>query len=41
MGGEDAPRTVGEGPETPVWLCRFRPDAPGGRIWKDREPVEW
>lgn len=41
MGGEDAPRSVEEGAETPVWLCRFRPGSPGGRLWKDREPVEW
>jgi len=41
MGGGDAPRSVERGAETPVWCSRFCPTAPGGRIWKDREPIEW
>ncbi|USZ69292.1 SDR family NAD(P)-dependent oxidoreductase [Halorussus salilacus] len=41
MGGNDAPRTVEEGIETPVWLARFRPDAPSGQFWRDKEPIEW
>lgn len=41
MGGEDAPRTPSQGAETPVWLARFAPGSPGGRLWKDRERVPW
>lgn len=41
MGGENASRSVERGAETPVWLCRFRPDSPGGRFWRDGEPANW
>jgi len=41
MGGEEAERSVERGAETPTWLCRFRPDSPSGRFWRDREPIEW
>jgi NAD(P)-dependent dehydrogenase (short-subunit alcohol dehydrogenase family) len=41
MGGGDAPRTPEEGADTPVWVARFAPGAPGGRFWADREPIEW
>jgi len=41
MGGEGAPRSPAEGADTPVWLARFAPGSPGGRLWKDREPVDW
>jgi NAD(P)-dependent dehydrogenase (short-subunit alcohol dehydrogenase family) len=41
MGGEEAPRSPSEGAETPVWLARFAPGSPAGRLWKDREPVSW
>ncbi|MFD1686692.1 SDR family NAD(P)-dependent oxidoreductase [Halobellus litoreus] len=41
MGGENADRPVEEGAETPTWLCRFRPDSPAGRFWRDHEPIEW
>lgn len=40
MGGDDAPRSVEEGADTPVWLARFR-DGPSGRLWRDREPQPW
>ncbi|EMA01030.1 hypothetical protein SAMN05443574_101462 [Haloarcula vallismortis] len=36
-----APRTPEKGAETPVWLTRFRPDAPSGRFWRDRAEIEW
>jgi len=36
-----APRTPQEGAETPAWLARFRPDAPSGRFWRDRHPIDW
>jgi len=41
MGGENADRSVEDGAETPTWLCRFRPDAPAGRFWRDHEIIEW
>ena len=41
MGGENAARSVEEGSETPVWLCRFRPGAPSGRFWRRKRVVEW
>lgn len=36
-----APRTPEKGAETPIWLARFKPDAPGGRFWRDRSPKGW
>jgi hypothetical protein len=40
MGGPEAPRSPEEGADTPVWLARFR-EGPSGRLWKDREVIEW
>jgi NAD(P)-dependent dehydrogenase (short-subunit alcohol dehydrogenase family) len=36
-----APRTPAEGADTPAWLARFEPGAPGGRCWRDRTPIGW
>lgn len=36
-----APRTPQEGAETPAWLARFKPAAPGGRFWRDKRPIDW
>lgn len=41
LGGPEAPRSPEEGADTPVWLARFGPGAPGGRFWEDREQIEW
>ena len=41
MGGENATRSVEKGAQTPAWLARFRPDAPAGKFWRDREVIEW
>jgi len=41
MGGPEAPRTVEEGAETPVWLARFEPDGPSGKFWRNRSVVDW
>ena len=41
MGGEEANRSVEEGARTPVWLARFRPDAPAGKFWRKKEVIEW
>ena len=36
-----APRTPEKGAETPVWLARFRPDAPSGEFWRDKSLKAW
>jgi NAD(P)-dependent dehydrogenase (short-subunit alcohol dehydrogenase family) len=36
-----APRTPEKGAETPVWLARFRPDAPSGQFWRDKSLKPW
>ncbi len=41
MTDENAPRTPKKGAETPLWLSRFRPDAPSGGFWRDRERKPW
>jgi NAD(P)-dependent dehydrogenase (short-subunit alcohol dehydrogenase family) len=41
MGGPDAPRAPDEGADTIVWLCRFKPGSPGGRLWRDRHEIPW
>lgn len=41
LGGPEAPQSREEGADTPVWLARFGPDAPGGRFWEDREVIDW
>ena len=41
MGGDDAPRSPSKGAETPVWLARFAPGSPSGRLWKDHERISW
>jgi len=41
LGGSEAPRDPEKGAETPVWLCRFRPESPAGLFWKDREVIEY
>ncbi len=41
MGGPQAPRSVAEGADTPVWLSRFAPGSPAGRLWKDRAVIDW
>jgi NAD(P)-dependent dehydrogenase (short-subunit alcohol dehydrogenase family) len=41
MGGSGAPRSVEKGAETPVWLARFEPGGPSGRLWRDKSAIEW
>ena len=36
-----APRSPETGAETPIWLARFKPEAPSGGFWRDREPKPW
>jgi NAD(P)-dependent dehydrogenase (short-subunit alcohol dehydrogenase family) len=41
LGSPDAPNSPAEGADTPAWLATFRPGAPSGRFWRDREPIAW
>jgi NAD(P)-dependent dehydrogenase (short-subunit alcohol dehydrogenase family) len=41
MGGQDAPRSVDEGADTIVWLCRFKPGSPAGLFWRDHHVIDW
>jgi len=41
MGGENAPRSVGEGAETIVWLATLPARGPHGGFFRDREPIAW
>jgi NAD(P)-dependent dehydrogenase (short-subunit alcohol dehydrogenase family) len=41
MGGQSANRSPEEGADTPAWLSRFRPGGPGGKLWRDRDVIEW
>jgi NAD(P)-dependent dehydrogenase (short-subunit alcohol dehydrogenase family) len=36
-----APRTPEQGADTPVWLARFRPEAPSGGFYRDRRAIDW
>jgi NAD(P)-dependent dehydrogenase (short-subunit alcohol dehydrogenase family) len=36
-----APRTPEKGAETPVWLARFKAEAPSGGFWRDKAEIEW
>lgn len=40
-GGPTAPRSPEKGAETPLWLARFTPGSPGGRLWKDQKKIPW
>ena len=41
MGGADAPRTVEQGADTPVWLAMLPDDGPTGGFFRDRTPCDW
>lgn len=41
LGGPEAPKSPEEGADTPVWLARFTPGSPGGKLWHDRDVIEW
>ena len=41
MGGEEAPGTVAEGADTPVWLATLPPDGPTGGFFHERKPLAW
>jgi len=41
MGGPDAPRSVEQGAETPVWLATEAPHEQTGLHWQDKKVVAW
>lgn len=41
MGGEAAPRSIGEGADTAVWLATLPGGGPSGGFFRDREPIPW
>lgn len=41
MGGESAPRSVGQGADTITWLATLPEDGPTGGFFRDRHEVEW
>lgn len=41
MGGENAPGTVEQGADTPVWLATLGPDGPTGGFFNSRKAVPW
>jgi NAD(P)-dependent dehydrogenase (short-subunit alcohol dehydrogenase family) len=41
MGGEEAPGSVAEGADTPVWLATLPPDGPTGGFFYERKPHAW
>ena len=40
MGGENAPRTVAEGADTPVWLVDEK-EIPNGKFIRNRNIIPW
>ena len=41
MGGAEAPGTVQQGADTPVWLAMLPADGPSGGFFNSRQPVAW
>jgi NAD(P)-dependent dehydrogenase (short-subunit alcohol dehydrogenase family) len=41
LGGPNAPRSVEEGADTPVWLATLPDDGPTGGFFYERKPLEW
>ncbi len=41
LGGPNAPRTVEQGADTPVWLATLPDDGPTGGFFYERRPLEW
>ena len=41
MGGPAAPRSVGEGADSIVWLATLPNDGPSGGFFSDRRPIDW
>lgn len=41
MGGDQAPRSVEEGADTPIWLATLPDDGPTGGFFRSRKPIDW
>lgn len=41
LGGPNAPRSVDQGADTPVWLATLPDDGPTGGFFFDRQPLQW
>jgi NAD(P)-dependent dehydrogenase (short-subunit alcohol dehydrogenase family) len=41
MGGPNAPRSLEEGADTPVWLATLPDDGPRGGFFRNRQPIPW
>jgi NAD(P)-dependent dehydrogenase (short-subunit alcohol dehydrogenase family) len=41
MGGSGAPRSIGEGADTAVWLATLPQDGPTGGFFQDRQRIDW
>ncbi|MEI6099103.1 MAG: SDR family NAD(P)-dependent oxidoreductase [Alphaproteobacteria bacterium] len=41
MGGADAPLSVEEGADTPIWLALLPEDGPTGGFFRKRQPAAW
>ncbi|MGW7531728.1 SDR family NAD(P)-dependent oxidoreductase [Amycolatopsis sp. NPDC054798] len=41
LGGPNAPRSVQQGADTPVWLATLPEGGPSGGLFYDRAPLEW
>ncbi len=41
MGGQEAPRSVGEGAQTPVWLATEADQSETGKFWRDKKEISW
>jgi NAD(P)-dependent dehydrogenase (short-subunit alcohol dehydrogenase family) len=41
MGGRNAPRSVEDGADTPVWLATLPDGGPRGGFFRNRKPIPW
>jgi len=41
MGGEQAPNSVEQGADTPIWLATLPDDGPTGGFFRKRRPIDW
>jgi NAD(P)-dependent dehydrogenase (short-subunit alcohol dehydrogenase family) len=41
LGGPNAPRSIDQGADTPVWLATLPDDGPTGGFFYERKPLEW
>lgn len=41
MGGSNAPRSIEEGADTPVWLATTLDTIPTGKFFRNRKIIDW